>query len=270
VQPEEFQVEERGRIINFFQHVVSVKLSALPRMRDPETARKLMPRDLYAKRSLCDSGYYATFNRDNVSLVDVKAHPIEEITATGIRTADGVEHELDVLVFATGFDAVDGNYKRIDIRGRDGVSMKDHWADGPSSYLSVATANFPDMFMILGPNGPFTNLPPTIETEVEWVSELIGFMEENELACVETDPESEREWGVTCQEIAAQTLFAKADSWIFGANIPGKPNAIYFYIPSWITWSLQAESQFDLFSFSDAPIMERLNFDRAMVNGQLV
>lgn len=164
-------------------------------VKDPETARKLMPRDLYAKRPLCDSGYYATFNRPNVSLVDVKANPIEEITAKGIRTADGVEHELDVLVFATGFDAVDGNYKRIDIRGRGDVSMKDHWVDGPSSYLSVATANFPNMFMILGPNGPFTNLPPTIETEVEWVSDLIGFMEENELACVEPTAQSEQEWG---------------------------------------------------------------------------
>jgi cation diffusion facilitator CzcD-associated flavoprotein CzcO len=199
-------------------------------VKDPETARKLMPRDLYAKRPLCDSGYYATFNRDNVSLVDVKANPIEEITARGIRTADGVEHDLDVLVFATGFDAVDGNYKRIDIRGRDNVSINDHWADGPSSYLSVATANFPNMFMILGPNGPFTNLPPTIETEVEWVSELITFMEENELACVESDPQSEHDWGVTCQQIADQTLFAKTDSWIFGANIPGKSNKVYFYM----------------------------------------
>jgi cation diffusion facilitator CzcD-associated flavoprotein CzcO len=199
-------------------------------VKDPETARKLMPRDLYAKRPLCDSGYYATFNRENVSLVDVKANPIEEITAKGIRTADGVEHELDVLVFATGFDAVDGNYKRIDIRGRDNVSINDHWADGPSSYMSVATANFPNMFMILGPNGPFTNLPPTIETEVEWVSELITFMEENELACVEADPQSEHEWGVICQEIADQTLFAKTDSWIFGANIPGKSNKVYFYM----------------------------------------
>ncbi|HDS1743969.1 flavin-containing monooxygenase [Pseudomonas putida] len=199
-------------------------------VKDPETARKLMPRDLYAKRPLCDSGYYATFNRPNVSLVDVKANPIEEITAKGIRTADGVEHELDVLVFATGFDAVDGNYKRIDIRGRGDVSMKDHWADGPSSYLSVATANFPNMFMILGPNGPFTNLPPTIETEVEWVSDLIGFMEENELACVEPTAQSEQEWGATCQAIADQTLFAKTDSWIFGANIPGKSNKVYFYM----------------------------------------
>jgi cation diffusion facilitator CzcD-associated flavoprotein CzcO len=199
-------------------------------VKDPETARKLMPSDLYAKRPLCDSGYYATFNRPNVSLVDVKANPIEEITAAGIRTADGVEHELDVLVFATGFDAVDGNYKRIDIRGRNDLSIKDHWSEGPSSYLSVATANFPNMFMVLGPNGPFTNLPPTIETEVEWVSEMISFMEENELACMEADPESERQWGVTCRDIADQTLFAKADSWIFGANIPGKTNSVNFYM----------------------------------------
>lgn len=199
-------------------------------VQDPETARKLMPRDLYAKRPLCDSGYYATFNRPNVSLVDVKANPIETVTAKGIRTADGVEHELDVLIFATGFDAVDGNYKRIDIRGRGDVAMKDHWADGPSSYLSVATSQFPNMFMILGPNGPFTNLPPTIETEVEWVCDLIGFMEENELACVEATAQSEQAWGATCQGIADQTLFAKTDSWIFGANIPGKSNKVYFYM----------------------------------------
>lgn len=199
-------------------------------VQDPETARKLMPRDLYAKRPLCDSGYYATFNRPNVSLVDVKANPIDEITANGIRTADGVEHALDVLIFATGFDAVDGNYKRIDIRGRGNVAMKDHWADGPSSYLSVATSQFPNMFMILGPNGPFTNLPPTIETEVEWVSDLIGFMEENELACVEANAQSEQQWGAVCQGIADQTLFAKTDSWIFGANIPGKSNKVYFYM----------------------------------------
>ena len=199
-------------------------------VKDPETARKLMPRDLYAKRPLCDSGYYATYNRDNVTLVDLKATPIEEITAKGIRTTDGVEHELDVLIFATGFDAVDGNYKRMDLRGRGNVAMKDHWAEGPSSYLSVATSQFPNMFMILGPNGPFTNLPPTIETEVEWVSDLIGFMEENELACVEANVQSEEEWGAICQNIADQTLFAKTDSWIFGANIPGKSNRVYFYM----------------------------------------
>jgi cation diffusion facilitator CzcD-associated flavoprotein CzcO len=199
-------------------------------VKDPETAEKLSPREFYAKRPLCDSGYYATFNRPNVSLVDVKANPIVEITASGIRTADGVEHGLDVLIYATGFDAVDGNYKRMNLRGRNNIPICDHWKDGPSSYLSVATANFPNMFMILGPNGPFTNLPPTIETEVEWVSELIGYMENNGLASVETSAQAEKEWGDTCSEIANQTLFAKTDSWIFGANIPGKKNAVYFYM----------------------------------------
>ena len=96
--------------------------------------------DLYAKRPLCDSGYYATFNRDNVELVSVKETPIVELTPTGIRTSDGVEHELDVLIFATGFDAVDGNYTRMDIRGRSGETIQEHWKDGPTSYLGVTTA----------------------------------------------------------------------------------------------------------------------------------
>ncbi|HHX7105368.1 MULTISPECIES: flavin-containing monooxygenase [Pseudomonas] len=219
-------IEEQANIAA--QDFIRAKIAEI--VKDPETARKLQPRDLYAKRPLCDSGYYATFNRENVSLVDVKANPIEEITSKGIRTSDGVEHELDVLIFATGFDAVDGNYKRIDIRGRDGLSIKDHWKDGPSSYLAVATSNFPNMFMILGPNGPFTNLPPTIEAEVEWVSDLIEFMEENELASVEPTADKEQEWSDTCRGIADQTLFTKADSWIFGANIPGKANSVYFYM----------------------------------------
>jgi cyclohexanone monooxygenase len=108
-------------------------------VKDPETARKLTPTELYAKRPLCDGGYFATFNRDNVSLVDVKANPISEITPRGIRTNDGVEHHLDVLIFATGFDAVDGNYRRIDIRGRGREPIKDHWKSGPTSYLGLST-----------------------------------------------------------------------------------------------------------------------------------
>lgn len=197
---------------------------------DPETARKLKPNDLYAKRPLCDSGYYQTFNRENVSLVHVGENPIKKITPNGVMTADGVEHELDILVFATGFDAVDGNYKRMDLRGRDGVSISEHWKDGPSAYLSLGTANFPNMFMVLGPNGPFTNLPPSIETEVEWISDTIRHMEENGFATIEPAPDAEEAWTVTCADIASHTLFPKADSWIFGANIPGKKNTIYFYM----------------------------------------
>ncbi|SFG26670.1 Predicted flavoprotein CzcO associated with the cation diffusion facilitator CzcD [Novosphingobium sp. CF614] len=199
-------------------------------VKDPETARKLKPKDLYAKRPLCDSGYYRTFNRDNVELVHIGENPITAMTPKGVKTADGVEHELDILVFATGFDAVDGNYKRMDLRGRKGVRIQDHWKDGPSAYLSLGTSGFPNMFMVLGPNGPFTNLPPSIETEVEWIAQAIDHMERNGYATIEPASDAEAAWTRTCAEIASQTLFPKADSWIFGANIPGKKNTIYFYM----------------------------------------
>ncbi|MBH2042352.1 MAG: NAD(P)/FAD-dependent oxidoreductase [Comamonadaceae bacterium] len=199
-------------------------------VKDSETARKLTPTDLYAKRPLCDSGYYATFNRDNVSLVDVKANPIAQVTPKGIKTADGVEHELDVLIFATGFDAVDGNYTRIDLRGRNGLTIQEKWKSGPTSYLGVANADYPNLFMILGPNGPFTNLPPSIETQVEWISDLIKHMNDTGHEVVEATHEGEDGWTATCKEIAGYTLFPKADSWIFGANIPGKTKTVMFYL----------------------------------------
>ena len=135
-----------------------------------------------------------------------------------------------MLVFATGFDAVDGNYVRIDIRGRDGQSINEHWSDGPTSYLGVATSGFPNMFMILGPNGPFTNLPPTIETQVEWIADTIGHVSATETGWIDVKPETETDWTDTCCEIADATLFAKVDSWIFGANIPGKKQTVMFYL----------------------------------------
>ena len=140
---------------------------------DPETARKLTPTDLYARRPLCDSGYYETFNRSNVSLVRIDENPISHLTEKGIVTADGTLHEIDVLVCATGFDAIEGNYVRVNIQGRDGESLREHWRDGPTSYLGMATSGFPNLFMILGPNGPFANMPPSIETQVEWIAQTI-------------------------------------------------------------------------------------------------
>ena len=204
------------------------KIAAI--VKDPETARNLTPTDLYARRPLCDSGFYETFNRENVTLVNVKENPIAELTETGVRTADGTVHELDVLVCATGFDAVDGNYKRIDIRGRDGELLLEHWADGPTSYLGMATAGFPNMFMILGPNGPFTNLPPSIETQVEWIADTVSDLLPAENGWLDVDPETEVAWTETCAEIADATLFPKAASWIFGANIPGKKRTVMFYL----------------------------------------
>ena len=197
---------------------------------DPETARKLTPTDLYAKRPLCNEGYYETYNRDNVELVSIKENPIEEITPAGVRTADGVEREFDVLVFATGFDAVDGNYRVLDLRGRGGRHVNEHWADGPTSYLGLSKAGFPNMFMILGPNGPFTNLPPSIEAQVDWIGELVGTAERSGVRTIEPTQEAEDAWTATCEEIANMTLFPKADSWIFGANVPGKKNAVMFYM----------------------------------------
>lgn len=197
---------------------------------DPETARKLTPTDLYARRPVCDSGYYATFNRENVSLIDINANPITEITPHGIRTDDDVEHELDVLIFATGFDAVDGNYTRMDLRGRGGMSVQEHWRGGPTSYLGVTTAGFPNMFMILGPNGPFANLPPCIEAQGDWICDLIEQAERSHVVTVEPTAAAEDSWSATCTQIANATLFAKVDSWIFGANIPGKAHAVMFYL----------------------------------------
>jgi cyclohexanone monooxygenase len=197
---------------------------------DPETALKLTPDDLYAKRPLCNEGYYETYNRENVELVDIKQNPILEITPSGVRTEDGTEHELDVLVFATGFDAVDGNYRAMDLRGRGGRHIDEHWSEGPTSYLGVSKSGFPNMFMILGPNGPFTNLPPSIEAQVEWIGELVGTAERDGVRTIEPTREAEDGWTATCQEIADMTLFPKCESWIFGANIPGKKNTVMFYM----------------------------------------
>ena len=212
---------------------VRTKISEI--VKDPVTARKLTPLDLYAKRPLCDSGYYETFNRDNVTLVDIKASPIIEVTPTSVRTADG-EYELDALIFATGFDGVDGSYTRIDIRGRGGKTIKDKWHGGPTSYLGLATADFPNMFMILGPNGPFANIPPAIETQVEWVSDLIEHANKQGRTIVEAKPEVESSWTVTCNTIAESTLFPQIDSWIFGVNIPGKARAVMFYMGGLATY----------------------------------
>ncbi|MER7434812.1 flavin-containing monooxygenase [Pseudonocardia alni] len=197
---------------------------------DPETARKLTPTDTYARRPLCNEGYFETFNRDNVSLVSIKENPIEEITPAGVRTADGVVHELDVLVFATGFDAVDGNYRAMDLRGRDGKHIDDYWTEGPTSYLGVSTHGFPNMFMILGPNGPFTNLPPSIETQVDWISDLIGTAERDGVAAVEPTRQAEDEWTELCATIANMTLFPKVESWIFGQNVAGKKSTVMFFM----------------------------------------
>lgn len=224
-------------------------------VKDPETVRKLTPTDYYARRPLCDAGYYEQFNRANVKLVDLKDTPISQLVPNGVKLDNGEVHELDLLVFATGFDAVDGNYSRVAIRGRDGHSLKEHWAAiGPTSYLGISVPDFPNMFMVLGPNGPFTNLPPTIETQVEFITDLIERAElsraghmvngnSNSLTngnantgrltngpkVIEATGEAEEQWTELCDNLSSGSLFRKTDSWIFGANIPGKKPAVMFF-----------------------------------------
>ena len=230
-----------------------IKRKITAAVKDPEKARKLLPTQLYARRPLCDSGYYEQFNRDHVEVVSLKETPITKFTPKGITTSDGTEHELDVVVFATGFDAVDGNYTRVGIKGRNGETLKEHWeARGSSSYLGTSVPNFPNLFMILGPNGPFCNLPPAIETQVEFISDTIEEAErrhtkgQNGTAApnghvngagsehshgpvIEATKAAEDEWTELCDELSAASLFRKTDSWIFGSNVSGKKATVLFY-----------------------------------------
>jgi cyclohexanone monooxygenase len=199
-------------------------------VKDPEAARKIMPEGLHARRPLSDNGFYQTFNLPQVEAINVSDTPIEEITPTGIRTSDGKHREYDVIVFATGFDAVDGNYRRMDLTGRNGVSINEAWKDDPTSYLGMTTQGFPNWFMVLGPKGPFCNLPSAIEVEVEWISDAIEHARENDIATIEPTAEAEEKWTELCNELATGSVFGRVDSWIFGANIPGKKPGVLFYL----------------------------------------
>ena len=201
-------------------------------VHDPETAEKLVPRDhpFASKRALIDTDYYDTYNRENVDLVDIRHDPIEEITASGIRTRDG-EYELDIIVFATGYDAMTGAFNRIDIRGRGGELLREKWAEGPKTYLGLSSAGFPNMFMITGPGSPsvLSNMPVSIEQHVEWISDFVDHMLEHGVEVAEADADAEADWVDHVNDAASKTLYPLADSWYLGANIPGKPRVFMPY-----------------------------------------
>nr|WP_277620299.1 NAD(P)/FAD-dependent oxidoreductase [Mesobacillus campisalis] len=203
-------------------------------VKKPEVAEKLKPTYYYGtKRPIIDTDYYETFNRDNVSLVDVRTNRIEEITDNGLQTTEA-EYELDVLVFATGFDGMTGPLLKIDIRGKDGVSLKEKWKGGEDTrtYLGVANAGFPNFFMITGPESPsvLSNMPVSIEQHVEWIGDCIEYMRENNIDTIEAKVDAEEAWSKHCREVAEATLFTKTDSWYTGANIPGKPRRFLIYL----------------------------------------
>lgn len=199
-------------------------------VKDPEKAKLLLPRQPYARRPLCDGGYYQQFNRDNVHVVDLQGSPIQEITPTGIRTTDGREFEFDIIIFATGFEAVDGNYLRLDIHGRGGVSLKDRWRiTGPRAYMGVSVNRFPNMFLITGPQGAFSNIPSLIEMQIEFITRIIAEAESQRAPEVEAAKEAEDKWLELCEQLAQGSIFKEAQSWIFGSNVPGKVSSTRFY-----------------------------------------
>ena len=203
------------------------------RVDDPEVAALLCPRDhpLGTKRLCVDTDYYETFNRANVSLVDVKAAPIEEITPGGLK-AGGKEYELDAIVFATGYDAMTGALFDIDIRGRGGIGLKQKWSDGPRTYLGLAVAGFPNLFTVTGPGSPsvLSNMMTSIEQHIEWIADCIGYLGEHELDSIEAIAEAEDAWMHHVNDVADDTLFFQSNTWYVGANIPGKPRVIYPYV----------------------------------------
>jgi len=208
-------------------------------VKDPAIARKLTPTGypIGTKRLPLDAGYFETFNRDNVTLVDLRESPIEEIVADGIRTRTQT-HTLDAIVFATGFDALTGPLTRIGIRGRGGVSLAEKWASGPRTYLGVATRDFPNMFMVTGPGSPSVlgNMPTSIEQHIDWICDCIVYMKENGTTLVEAMQAAEDQWGAHVKELADGTLFPQTDSWYMGANIPGKPRVFLPYIGGFGTY----------------------------------
>ncbi len=199
---------------------------------DPDVANLLTPKHPFGtKRPPLEHGYYETFNRDNVTLVDVRSAPIEEITPKGVRTTERA-YEVDCIIYATGFDAMTGALFAMDIRGREGVSLKEHWSDGPSTYLGLTTVGFPNMFMISGPQSPsvLTNMVVSIEQHVEWIADCMAHMREQNLDRIEATAEAQEGWMTHHTMIADATLIPQTDSWWVGANIPGKKRFLYPYV----------------------------------------
>ena len=201
---------------------------------DPRVAEMLTPRGFHlgTKRLCSVTNYYQTFNRRNVTLVDVKSAPIEEITPTGLRTAAG-NYELDVLVFATGFDAMTGSLSRMDIRGQGGKTLAEKWAGGPRTYLGLFTSGFPNLFLLNGAGSPsvFSNMVTSAEQHVEWVVHLLEYATKHGIGRVEATTEAENSWSAEVRATAAATLYQRSpNSWYFGANTPGKPRVFMPYV----------------------------------------
>jgi cation diffusion facilitator CzcD-associated flavoprotein CzcO len=213
-------------------------------VQDPEVAESLTPRDhpIATKRICLDTDYYATFNRPNVTLVDLKKTPIERVSATGIHTSSA-EYPLDVLVFATGFDAMTGPLRAMKIRGVEGVALEHAWADGPRTWLGLMVAGFPNLFTITGPGSPsvIVNMIAAIEQHVDWIARLIDHMRETGATRVEAQDAAQEEWVAEVRRVAETTLYPLANSWYNGDNIAGKPRMFMAWLGGYPTYAERCE-----------------------------
>jgi len=202
-------------------------------VKDPQTAKLLQPvnHPIGSKRICVDTDYYATFNRPNVTLVDIRDSGIEEILPNAVRVG-AKDYEVDALVLATGFDAMTGSVARIDIRGRGGQTLKQKWAEGPKTYLGLMCAGFPNLFIITGPGSPsvLSNMIVSIEQHVDWIADCMVWMRQRGLDLVEATKAAEEGWVAHVNQVAHMTLYPQANSWYMGANIPGKPRIFMPYI----------------------------------------
>ncbi len=203
-------------------------------VKDPEIAVKLTDIDhpYSTKRPPIDTAYFETFNRDNVSLVDVRESPIACITPNGVKLENGEEYKLDIIVYATGFDAMTGPLLNIDIRGRDNLSLGEAWKAGPRTFLGLQVSGFPNMFNITGPGSPsvLCNMPVAIEQHVEWITDCIAHIRANGVATIEATEDSTEKWIAHVNDTANATLMPFArNTWYFGANVPGKPRVFMPY-----------------------------------------
>ena len=203
-------------------------------VKDPKTAELLAPKDhpIGTKRLCLDTNYYETYNRPNVSLVDVRSDPIGQITETGLRLKSGAAFELDAIVFATGFDAMTGALNEIDVRTTDGAVLRDHWEGGPLTYLGVMVAGFPNMFIVTGPGSPGvkTQMIASIEQHVDFIADAIDHLHKHQLDRIEPTADAEGKWVEHVNQVADSTLYPLANSWYMGANIPGKPRVFMPYV----------------------------------------
>jgi cation diffusion facilitator CzcD-associated flavoprotein CzcO len=209
---------------------VAAKIRSI--VADPAVAQMLIPSDhpLGSKRICADTNYYETFNRDNVTLVDLRRNPLVAVTPTGVRTGEG-DQELDDIVLATGFDAMTGSFLAIDIRGAGDLSLREVWRDGPRTYLGVAVAGFPNLFLLSGPGSPsvLANMVRTAEQQVDWLADLLRHAADRGKSSIEADAEAQDQWVRHVNDAAAGTIHLRANNWYLGANVPGKPRVFMPY-----------------------------------------